>query len=946
MRRTVAAFTVALILVGTFTVAVHIRPVIGNGTIYIRADGSIEPSTANITTADNVTYTFTDNNYDEIAVQRSNIIIDGNGFTLQGSGNGNGFGLYSLNNVTIRRTNIYGFQDAISTSMSSRNAFYGNTMTGNAGHVIELSSSFNNLIVENNLTGNSGHCIVLFGSSNNSVVGNNVVGNGVGHGVMLYDSSNNNLVKENNFENTGDGVVLHNGSNNNTVVGNSIVGSHAWGIWLDCASNTIYHNNFIDNADQVHCPSTNIWDNGYPSGGNYWSDYTDVDSYKGQYQNETGSDGVWDHPYVVDEDNQDKYPLTKPYGGPAGDVDGDSDVDIYDIVQMATIYGVEYPDQRYDRLCDMDLDGDIDIFDVVIAAGNYGKNWHAPEPTYDELKLPKTRVLGNIAFDFYANWTANEGSMDYYVFGTNNTGVWVNTTYSFSGGTWSNQTRTLNATAKIVTYEIWANQTSGSWSSTGVRYVYLAWDRNMSTQWIFDHVVARKVNSSFPLVKGWDERNGVTTNIANAELLVGVLAYNYEPNATYLNGAEEYASWLAGQPICRLFQSHNLTSNSWINGAELQTSAQYLTLLAQLALYNATYKALLESAIQNFTDIFVNPITHLTYNTRNVDGTYWSPVGYDRCATQTHVYAVAAITFSGYVLNNNMLKNMGIDMLLNLTLSGINIPYYNYNVATAEGMPEINPFSKEDAVFGMHLLAASTVYAFTENNTVKDRIKTVADSAIKHLWTETVDGNHEWIYYVNPDTGAKSANLSVHGFGALDEAMLHAYLIWDNQTYLDYARTDYLTLAYDGHILINDLICHAVRWNNTDYYIDATYHYDSDMYWNTPSVRAGYIFYAINATRLYHNATFLDTYEKLYLAQNAYQKREYGLVQGVLASNFTLVPTDYGNYFSRYDNPASLALILRCFAPSDIETITVNEINDIYKSIGSPLTGARISLEP
>ena len=45
------------------------------GTIYIKADGSIDPPTAPITTGDNITYTFADNIFDEIVVERSNIII-------------------------------------------------------------------------------------------------------------------------------------------------------------------------------------------------------------------------------------------------------------------------------------------------------------------------------------------------------------------------------------------------------------------------------------------------------------------------------------------------------------------------------------------------------------------------------------------------------------------------------------------------------------------------------------------------------------------------------------------------------------------------------------------------------------------------------------------------------------------------------------------------------
>ena len=59
----------------------------------------------------------------------------------------------------------------------------------------------------------------------------------------------------------------------------------------------------------------------------------------------------------------------------AGDVDGDRDVDIYDIVRMAGVYGVSLPDPRYDPVSDMDGDSDIDIYDIVIAAGNYGRRW-------------------------------------------------------------------------------------------------------------------------------------------------------------------------------------------------------------------------------------------------------------------------------------------------------------------------------------------------------------------------------------------------------------------------------------------------------------------------------------------------------------------------------------------------------------------------------------------
>ncbi len=95
----------------------------------------------------------------------------------------------------------------------------------------------------------------------------------------------------------------------------------ARGVYIVLSSyNKLYHNNLINNTQQVFSwdqglpyQSVNTWDDGYPSGGNYWSDYTDVDEKSGPYQDQPGSDGIWDHPYVIDVDNTDNYPLVEPW---------------------------------------------------------------------------------------------------------------------------------------------------------------------------------------------------------------------------------------------------------------------------------------------------------------------------------------------------------------------------------------------------------------------------------------------------------------------------------------------------------------------------------------------------------------------------------------------------------------------------------------------------------
>jgi parallel beta-helix repeat protein len=372
--------TIAILLLVSMTLMSSMPLIKANGiTIYIRADGSIDPSTAPIATVDNTTYTFTGNINDSIVVERDSITVDGQGYTVQGTGNRTGITLSGRSNVTIKNMEITTFDYGIGLSYSSgssisgnkirankygisldsssnasisgnnitnnehdgiglysysnNNSIYWNNLTNNGYGILLSSSSSNNSIYGNNVTNdfegiwlyyslnnsvsgnavtaNNEYGIYLGSSSNNSVSGNNVTNNR--GGINLYYSSNNNNVSRNNVTNNMYGIWLYYSLNNN--VSGNIVTNNLYGFWLDFSSNNlIFHNNFLSNTPQaVSTASLNAWDDDYPSGGNYWSDYKGTDMYRGNHQNETGSDWIVDTPYVIAANNTDHYPLMTPY---------------------------------------------------------------------------------------------------------------------------------------------------------------------------------------------------------------------------------------------------------------------------------------------------------------------------------------------------------------------------------------------------------------------------------------------------------------------------------------------------------------------------------------------------------------------------------------------------------------------------------------------------------
>jgi parallel beta-helix repeat protein len=161
------------------------------------------------------------------------------------------------------------------------------------------------------------------------------------------------------------------------TIRNNTIKNNQFGISLGAyIGNIVYHNNFIGNALlQVEYPGVDtIWNNGYPSGGNYWSDHNPPDVYSGPNQNETGRDKIGDISYIIGENNLDKYPLIYPYGYvPTIDVNNDGLIDIVDIVIVAIAFGSRPGDPNWDPYADINQDGIVDIVDIVMIAIHFGE---------------------------------------------------------------------------------------------------------------------------------------------------------------------------------------------------------------------------------------------------------------------------------------------------------------------------------------------------------------------------------------------------------------------------------------------------------------------------------------------------------------------------------------------------------------------------------------------
>jgi parallel beta-helix repeat protein len=329
-----AISTVLVILLISFIVQLKVPSTVKASTITVLPGGSIQAAINAAHSGDTVSVK--DGTYHEHVVVNKAIILTGEsmkGTIIDGGGNGYTVDVTASNVVISGFTITNGDVGIVLESSSSNNSITGNTVTNNNWGGIFLGSSSGNSVSGNNLTANNNYGILLWSSSHNSITGNTVTNNN-NFGIYLQSSSNNNTISGNNVTNSNWGISLDSSSSNsisrntietntyegielddqsssNSIIGNTIKANGVDGIWIYyySSNNNIYHNNFINNAYQVSVSldCSNTWDDGYPSGGNYWSDYTWVDY---------NHDGIGDTPKVFNTNNTDHYPLMNTWVAP------------------------------------------------------------------------------------------------------------------------------------------------------------------------------------------------------------------------------------------------------------------------------------------------------------------------------------------------------------------------------------------------------------------------------------------------------------------------------------------------------------------------------------------------------------------------------------------------------------------------------------------------------
>ena len=207
-------------------------------------------------------------------IQKSGVVIDGNGFSLVGSKEGNGIYLESLTNVTVKNLSIENFRYGIYLENSSYNKIEDNNLSSLGDGIVLDHWCVNNSIVQNNISSIGCNSFFLGNSSNNIIAENKATSGG--NILDSYNASYNQILNNQLSTRTtySPGILFRGGvfsesigSFNNEIRGNEgsyniqvngrnnlISENSAESIQIEGATNSIFNNNAsLVILDAVYC---------------------------------------------------------------------------------------------------------------------------------------------------------------------------------------------------------------------------------------------------------------------------------------------------------------------------------------------------------------------------------------------------------------------------------------------------------------------------------------------------------------------------------------------------------------------------------------------------------------------------------------------------------------------------------------------------------------------
>ncbi|MEW6067778.1 MAG: NosD domain-containing protein [Nitrospirota bacterium] len=155
-------------------------------TIFLSDSGWSDPSVGTWDSVNRIA-TLTTNVYETIQINANNLTLDGNGYSVIGSGTGYGVYLYGRTGVTIKNLTAKNFSSGICLNYSYGNMLINNTAEANNNYGIFIGyNSYNNNLSNNTAIANKVYGLYIIYSENNTLSGNTMSANKFNFGVDGY----------------------------------------------------------------------------------------------------------------------------------------------------------------------------------------------------------------------------------------------------------------------------------------------------------------------------------------------------------------------------------------------------------------------------------------------------------------------------------------------------------------------------------------------------------------------------------------------------------------------------------------------------------------------------------------------------------------------------------------------------------------------------------------